>query len=217
MFVDLASFTPLAEVHGDEVAARVLERFDALVREVLAERAGQVVKQIGDAFMLTFSDPVEAVRFAMDLDERCATEPNFPALRAGLHHGPVLYRVGDYVGNTVNLAARIAAMAGAHEILLTKPVASAAIEADIQIDPAGERTIRGMREPVVLWSVVRTGPRATRRERDPVCGMIVGASAAARVIHGGFEFAFCSQDCLARFLERPSRYLEPEPEEKPVL
>jgi class 3 adenylate cyclase len=217
VFVDLASFTPLAQVHGDEVAARVLERFDLLVRERAVEHEGNVVKQIGDAFMLTFTAPLDAVRFAVSVDEAAGAEPHFPAVRAGIHCGPVLYRVGDYVGNTVNLAARVAAMATANEILLTKDVAQHAIDADLPVEPAGERTIRGVTEPVQLFRVARTGSRATRRQRDPVCGMLVGADAAARLLHGGFEFVFCSEDCLRRFLEQPSRYMEDGEQDKPIL
>lgn len=207
-FVDLASFTPLAQVHGDEVAADVLERFDTLVREVVPRHDGSLVKQIGDAFMLTFPSAVAAIRFAVELDEATARERHFPAVRIGAHSGPVLYRVGDYVGNTVNLASRIAQIATPNEILVTKPVAQRAMEAGIDLEPIGDREVRGMEEPVALYRVVRTGARATRRERDPVCGMLVGRDAAARLIHGGFEFAFCSEGCLKRFLEDPARYAQ---------
>lgn len=206
VFADLASFTPLAEVHGDEVAANVLSRFDGLVREQAEAFGGNVVKQIGDAFMLTFDEPLAGVRFAVALDEAAVRERHFPALRAGVHHGGVLYRVGDYVGGTVNLASRIAALAAANEILVTKVVASAAAEADIEVAPAGVPDIRGLTEPVALYRVVRTGARATRRERDPVCGMLVGDDGAGRLMQGGFEFVFCSRDCRERFLAAPARY-----------
>lgn len=205
-FVDLASFTPLADVHGDEVAADVLERFDRLVRELVADHGGTLVKQIGDAFMLTFTDPSDAARFAVALDESASLEAHFPALRAGINAGRVLYRVGDYVGNTVNVASRIAALATAGEILVTKAVAEAAAEADLPVEPAGEHKLRGVSEPVLLWRIARSGLRATRRERDPVCGILVAGEPAARLLHGGFEFVFCSEDCLNRFLERPTHY-----------
>ncbi len=206
VFVDLASFTSLAQVHGDEVAADVLDRFDKLVRRLTQEHGGGIVKQIGDAFMLTFRDAVDGLRFCIKLDEAAAGEWNFPALRMGVHSGEVLYRLGDYVGTTVNLAARIAALASANEILISKSVAAAALEADIPVEPVGEQAVSGFEEPVPLYRVVRTGGRAGRRERDPVCGMIVGPQAAARLLHGGFEFAFCSENCLRRFLEHPTRY-----------
>lgn len=210
VFVDLASFTQLARVHGDEVAADVLDRFDGIVRELLETHGGTFVKQIGDEFMLTFTDPVRAVRFMVALDDAVIAEPNFPAIRAGVNAGPVLYRVGDYVGLTVNVAARLADIAGAHEILMTEPVAKAAEAAEIGVEHAGSRRLAGVEEPVPTWRVARAGERATRRERDPVCGMATGDDALAHIAHGGYEYAFCSQACLRTFLDDPARYAAPE-------
>lgn len=208
LFVDIALFTPLAEVHGDDVAADVLDRFDSLVRSLALEWRGSLVKQIGDAFMLTFGDAVDAVRFAVALDEAVAGIEGFPAIHVGIHRGPVVYRLGDFVGTTVNIASRIANLAVASEILVTEPVAEAAREAEVPVEGIGSRKVKGIVEAIPLYRVVRTGARATRRERDPVCGMVVGPNAAGRLMQGGFEFAFCSQDCLRRFLEDPARYAE---------
>lgn len=217
VFVDLASFTPLAQIHGDEVAAAVLDRFDELVRELLEGGGGSLVKQIGDAFMLTFADPVEAVRFVVALDDAAVREPHFPAIRAGINAGSVLYRVGDYVGHTVNVASRIAAIAKAHEVLLTETVAKPAEDAGLPLEHAGERRLAGVDRPVPLWRVAREGERATQRELDPVCGMAVGTDAAAHVSYGGFEYAFCSHACLRKFLEDPTRYVAPAEVPKPEL
>jgi len=216
-FVDLASFTSLAQVHGDEVAAEILDRFDELVRELLEEHGGTLVKQIGDAAMVVFTEPGQAVRFAVGLDATASREPNFPALRAGIHCGSVLYRVGDYVGNTVNLTARIAARASANEILVTEPVAEAAAEAGITIVPAGEHELAGVEGTIWLWRL--EGRSRLTPERDPVCGMAVGPDAVARLVHQGVEYAFCSRECLRRFLEEPDKYVQPdsERERKPEL
>jgi class 3 adenylate cyclase len=204
-FVDLASFTSLANVHGDEAAAEILDRFDALVRALLEEHNGNLVKQIGDEFMVAFADPSGAVRFVVALDRAASAEPNFPALRTGVNSGPVLYRVGDYVGTTVNVASRIAAMALPNEILITEPVAHAAADVGVSVEWVGAREVQGIDEPVSLWRIERTWAKG-EPERDPVCGIAVGDEAVARLRHGGESFAFCSADCLRRFLEDPDRY-----------
>ena len=203
VFVDLASFTSLAQVHGDEVAADILDRFDSLVRGLLDEHNGTLVKQIGDAFMLVFAEPAEALRFATDLDAAATRETNFPAVRTGVHYGPVLYRVGDYVGNTVNVAARIAAVANANEILVTEPIANAADEAGVAVSSAAKRDLAGLDEPIALWRVER---RTLQPERDPVCGMAVGEDAVARLRFEDVTYPFCSPACLRRFLEDPMKY-----------
>ncbi len=203
LFVDLTSYTSLAQVHGDEVAAEVLDRFDGLVRSLVHRYRGTLVKQIGDAFMLTFNDPADAVRFAIALEESAAHEEHFPALRVGIHAGPVLYRVGDYVGNTVNIASRIAAAAMPNQIVLTEPVAKAAEAAGLSVASAGVRELRGVKEPLGLFLVVRQREIPTM---DPVCGMKVLSDAAARLTWAGVEYVFCSEDCLKRFVEEPGRY-----------
>ena len=109
-FVDLAGFTALTDRHGDEEAADVAMAFIGHAREATARR-GEMVKTIGDAVMLAFSSPSRALAALKDLLQRCQATIHQPALRSGLHHGPVLARDGDWFGATVNIAARVTAAA----------------------------------------------------------------------------------------------------------
>jgi adenylate cyclase len=202
LFVDLALFTPLAQAHGDELAAAVLDRFDAIVRKTNMSHGGRLVKQIGDAFMLTFSEPADAVRFSIETLDEARKEHEFPALRIGINSGPVLYRVGDYVGNTVNVASRVMSMAMPNVILMTESVATAARAAGITVEEVGVRRLRGAEEAMAMYRVATTQVSAL----DPVCGMIVPDPPAARLVHLDREYSFCSHDCAMRFLEDPDRY-----------
>lgn len=204
LFVDLTSFTSLANVMGDEAAAEVVDRFDRLVRPMVLGHHGSLVKQIGDAFMLAFNDAADAAVFAVALADAAAREEQFPAIRIGIHAGPVLFRVGDYVGNTVNIASRVATSAMAGEIVMTEPVAEAAQKAEIPVEEVGLRLLRGVSDPITLYRAIRT--RAAEKSRDPVCGMMVGEEAFARLPRGGVEYSFCSEKCLRRFLESPAEY-----------
>jgi len=209
LFVDLASFTPMTVAMGDQMAAEVLERFSRIVREAVTRREGRVVKQIGDAFMLTFPEPRSAVACALEIEHRRADEPQFPAVRSGLHWGQVLYREGDYLGVSVNVAARVAAEAQRHQVLVTAPVRrEAAGLSDVEFVPLGTRRLKGLTDEVELFQVVRRGREgATRRQVDPVCGMELGVGeAAARLSFKGQERVFCSQECLQRFVAEPERY-----------
>jgi class 3 adenylate cyclase len=154
LFVDLALFSSLADVHGDEEAMRVIDRFDQCVRESSLKHDGHLVKQIGDEFMLVFGDAARAVRFAMDVHETMSRIERFVALRTGIHSGSVLYRIGDYYGQAVNVAARIASMAMPNAILVTEPVAKAASNDGIGVEEIGVRSLRGMDEPLPLYRVV---------------------------------------------------------------
>ncbi|WP_054586015.1 adenylate/guanylate cyclase domain-containing protein [Mycobacterium intracellulare] len=104
---------------GDHAAADVLHRFRITVRRSAIRHGGRIVKQIGDAFMLTFALPVDALEFGLAMNRFIDAEPQFPALHIGAHHGAVLYRAGDYVGATVNLAARVASASAPGQFLIT--------------------------------------------------------------------------------------------------
>jgi adenylate cyclase len=208
VFVDLSSFTPLTVAMGDLAAAQVLHRFSDLVREAAGRWEGRVVKQIGDAFMLVFPDARSAVACALEIERRAADEEQFPAVRSGVHWGPVLYQEGDYVGSVVNTAARLAAEAERHQVLVTAAVRKESKGlADAAFAPLGKRQLKGLVEPLELFGAQLID--AARREKmiDPVCGMELGEDeVAARLSLGGTQRAFCSEDCLRQFMAAPGRY-----------
>ena len=210
-FVDLCSFTPIADTMGDRKSADVLARFSALVREATARHDGHVFKQIGDAFMLIFADPRAAVACALEIDGRVAAEPRFPAVRAGINWGPVLYRDGDYVGVNVNLASRVVAEAGRHAIFVTDTVRQAATPTPgVEFRPLPRRRLKGVSEEFDLFRVVGSETNAAIRLIDPVCGMEMRANeAAVRLGLGEREVVFCSARCLQRYVADPARYAAP--------
>ncbi len=152
-FVDIASFTALAEASGDESAVQVLDRIDVIVRPLLVEHNGKLVKQVGDGFMLAFREPTAAVQFAVATQAELARDPDLPALRVGINTGPALYRTGDYLGGAVNVASRVVSSAMAGQILMTEPVAKAASNDGIPVEEVGVRMMRGVDEPLALYRV----------------------------------------------------------------
>jgi len=205
VFVDLASFTALTETMGDATAAAVLDRFSDLVRACVARYDGTLVKQIGDAFMLVFSTAADAVRCGLDIDTVASSEPRFLGTRIGAHWGPALYRSGDYVGATVNLAARIAAEARPHQLLVTADLRAAAAELDgVEMRPLAARRLKGVRDDIQVFEVRSETTRTADRVVDPVCGMeLTDGDVVARLNDDGWERSFCSTDCLQRYLAAP--------------
>jgi adenylate cyclase len=202
-FVDLSSFTPMTEAMGDLAAAEILDRFSQLVRRAVLVAGGRVVKQIGDEFMLVFPDAGTAVRAVLDIRHATEREPAFLATRIGVHHGSVVCREGDYVGATVNLAARITSQAAAHQVLVSEAVRrDAAVLEDVSFTAVGTRALKGIDEEVVLFEAQRPHLSLDRPQAiDPVCGMVVQADAApARLAVGDSEVLFCSQRCLRRYV-----------------
>lgn len=152
-FVDIASFTALAEMSGDDTAVQVLDRIDTIVRPLLVEHDGKLVKHVGDGFMLAFRDPGASVQFAVAMQAELARDRDLPAIRVGINTGPALYRTGDYLGSAVNVASRVVNSAMPGQVLLTEPVATAADKAGIPVEEVGVRMLRGVDDPLALYRV----------------------------------------------------------------
>jgi adenylate cyclase len=208
LFADLAGFTALTEAHGDEQAADLALGFWDRVREVLPEAGAEEIKTIGDAMMLRAGSADDAVRLGVCVVHDIGRRHGFPAVRVGLHTGPAVERQGDWFGATVNLAARVAAMASGHEILLTGASREAAGEiAGVELRDRGEQRLKNVGAPVRLWAAL---PANASEELpvDPVCRMAVRPDRAVGVlIHRGVEYRFCSLECVGRFAADPAAFV----------
>jgi len=203
-FVDLAGYSVLTEICGDHEAALLAAKLADLAQAAL--RPGvRLVKTIGDAVMLTADTPTQMLSTLTDLADAVAAEDGFLALRAGIHYGPVIARGGDVFGHTVNIAARITALAGAGHAVLTDTIVEAATRQGLSTTAIGAQPLRNITTPVPLYTLALT---EARYPRDPVCGMRINpATARARRRHQERDWWFCSTDCAHRFAATPSLYI----------
>lgn len=204
-FVDLAGFTAMTEVHGDEAALDAAEAFFALTRAAISG-SGQLVKTIGDAVMLAFDSPADALAVLGDLLRLALEQSSLPPPRAGLHHGPALEAHGDWFGNTVNVAARVAGQAAGGQTLATSVVSSTARGMGIATVDLGRFALRNIAEPVHLHQIDLVAP-VEAMSVDPVCRMQVAHSAAAgRLREADTDYWFCSLRCVEAFAAAPERF-----------
>jgi adenylate cyclase len=158
LFTDLVGFTAYTDVHGDRAAVEVLDRQSAIVAADLDGR-GRIVKELGDGLMVWFDGVVAGFTAARDLlssfrEGRDAA--TFPlAVRMGMHTGEVIERGDDVVGQTVNVAARVADLAGPGELLVTEHVVRSIEDASVWFRPVGPVRVKGVGEPVWLHRLVR--------------------------------------------------------------
>jgi adenylate cyclase len=180
-----------------------------MVRASTATRGGRIVKQIGDAFMITFTKPADGVRLGLDIMARVAAESQFPAVHIGAHHGAVLYRDGDYVGAGVNLAARVASASGAGQFLITETVHDGVNDLPAAVFSAlPARRLKGVPQPVQVIDVRTRNTPEDDLDRDPVCRMRLRPSDVMAVQHWkGRSYAFCSPECAQTFAAAPDRYI----------
>lgn len=204
LFVDLASFTLMTEAMGDTAAAVVVERFSDLVREAAGECDGRILKQIGDEFMLVFASGTQTVRCGRSIMAKASAEQQFPDVRLGAHSGVALYREGDYVGATVNVAARVASQATPGQFLVTDAIRRELGTDDAAVTPVGSRSLKGVSDEVDLFEVSLPRPA---HPVDPVCGMVIGPEACLVTLDWrGERVVFCSATCRDRFASEPARF-----------
>jgi adenylate cyclase len=153
-FADLVGFTRLGEEVPPDELGRLAVRLEALATEA-AEPPVRLVKTIGDAAMLAAPEPEPLLEAALALiDAADAEGEDFPQLRAGAALGRAVPRAGDWFGRPVNLASRITAIARPGSVLAEREVRESARDA-YGWSYAGERRLRGIREPVPLFRARR--------------------------------------------------------------
>jgi adenylate cyclase len=201
-FVDLAGFSAITDVYGDASAIAILGRFEALVREAL-DGLYPPIKWMGDEAMLGFPDPATALQVLGRLLPACRSEPRLPLTRTGLNHGPVLRRANDLFGSTVNIAARVAALASAGQLLATRPVADIAAASGIVVRDIGKVALRSIADHVPLYAI-ELAPALDPAWTDPVCKMHAPYAAYRRTTPT--EPWFCSERCAEAYRRSPETY-----------
>lgn len=155
-FIDLGGFTNYTETEGDEAAVAVLAFFRAATREICALRGVRIAKWLGDGAMLVGVEAEDLAETMTDL-RRVFTDRASPLpLKAGVATGEViLFEGDDYIGSTVNLAARLADLAEPGQLLAPKDFVSAMM-VNTEAIAVGSLDIRGFNAPVEVVSLVES-------------------------------------------------------------
>jgi adenylate cyclase len=148
--VDLTGYTRLTEERGDVAAARLASRLSELVDDVALRHGGRPIRWLGDGGMFLFPDAGAAVRAALEMSEE-APAAGLPTMHIGIQSGPVIFQDGDVYGRTVNVAARIADVAGPGEVLTSEATMRQIEGLDVEWTEVGPVELQGVAEPVVLF------------------------------------------------------------------
>jgi adenylate cyclase len=154
-FLDITGYTRLTQERGDAAAAELADNLARLVKRSSLAHGGRPVKWLGDGVMCYFRDPGPAVLAALEMVDGIR-DAGLPPAHVGVHTGPVVIQEGDYYGQTVNLAARIADYARPGEVLVSRPVVDAAKDVAVNFLDIGAVELKGVSGTVDLFIVAAT-------------------------------------------------------------
>ncbi len=152
LFTDIVGSTAQATDIGDRAWHELLERHHATVRAMLGRYRGREISTTGDGFLATFEGPARAVRCASAITQ--AVQALGLEIRAGLHTGEIEVVGEDVRGVAVHIGARVAALAGASEVLVSQTVRDLVAGSGLSFEDAGEHELKGVPDRWHLYRVV---------------------------------------------------------------
>ncbi|MHB8416622.1 MAG: protein kinase domain-containing protein [Myxococcales bacterium] len=165
VFTDIEGFTARTSRQTREQNRRILELHERLLPPIFRGYRGRIIKTIGDAFLVVFASPTNALLSAMALQDRLAehnaTAPEAEQLRVrvAVNLGEVTLARRDVFGEAVNVAARVEGIAQVGEIYFTEAVYLAMSRSEIPHESIGTHDLRGVDLPVKIYRVTRSpGP-----------------------------------------------------------
>ena len=164
LFLDVTDSTRIYESLGDARALALINELFGRLDKVVARHGGSVVKKLGDGMVCAFPDSASACHAACDMQMAAqGAGPERLTIRVGFTFGPVVLSGGDVFGDTVNVCARLVALANAEQVLTTQQTVEALPEAlrsrCRQMFPI---RVRGRHEEIIASNVLwRSDPDLT--------------------------------------------------------
>jgi len=144
-FADLAGFTRLTRVLGEQELAAIVETFETGAADIVAAHGGRLVKTLGDEVMFIAPSADSGVSIALALHELRGPDGERLRLRIGLATGRLVTLMGDYYGQTVNLASRLTAVARPGGTLVDQATEEALVDvAGLGLRRVRPRALRGL-------------------------------------------------------------------------
>jgi class 3 adenylate cyclase len=150
LFTDIVDSTARAAHVGDRGWRTLLDSHEEIARMEVETHGGRIADFTGDGLLATFDGPARAVRCALTLRDR--VHALGVELRAGVHTGEIERRGGDVAGIGVHIAARVMALAGADEVLVSRTVRDLVAGSGLQFHDHGTHKLKGVPD---TWQVFR--------------------------------------------------------------
>ncbi|MBN1325964.1 adenylate/guanylate cyclase domain-containing protein [Candidatus Falkowbacteria bacterium] len=160
MFTDMKGFTTKAATQSRQQLQHLLELQDEIIKPAIKHFDGNIIKTIGDAFLVTFESPTDAVLCGMKIQENIlnhnarATSSDQMEVRIAINSGEVNIKDGDVFGEPVNIASRIESIAEPNEVYFTEAVYLTMNKNEIPTAEVGHRKLKGIPEEIKVYKVM---------------------------------------------------------------
>ena len=200
LFADLRGYTAFVERRGAAAAADLVARYRRVVRATVARHDGAEIRTEGDSFYVVFPSISAAVECGVAITRDVSAElgesgQQDVGVGVGIHAGETLETDEGYIGSAVNVAARLCALAGRGEVLVSDTVRVLTQNVlTLPFTPRGRRHLKGVAEPVTIYAVgtasasrARIRLRPASRSAIPAIAVItvLAVAAAAIALRGG--------------------------------
>jgi len=161
VFTDIKGFTERTASSGRDFALRIMARHDELLKPIIARYEGILIKTIGDAYLLRFDSPTDAVLCALMMQARlreynaAATPEEKIEIRIAINTGEVNVTDSDVMGEPVNVASRVEGITDAGEIWFTEATYLSMNKQEVPTAMVGEFRLKGVPEALRVYRVVQ--------------------------------------------------------------
>ena len=162
MFTDIKGFTERSGHSSREGMLALVKKHNDLLRPIIDHYGGQLIKTIGDAFLVVFESPTNAVLCGVLMQEtlreynsKVAGEADRIEIRISINTGEVQLSDSDVYGQPVNIASRINSIAEINEVWFTHAVYLSMNQKEVPSSEIGERRLKGVDEPVRVYKVIQ--------------------------------------------------------------
>ena len=161
LFTDMKGFTLRTSSQSRDQTLQMIKRHKEILLPVIQKRGGRLIKTIGDAFLVVFESPTEAVLAGMDLQETLRLHnSSVPSqekieIRAAVNSGEVMLEEGDVYGEAVNIASRVQNVAAPNEVYFTESTYLSMNKSEVPSSEIGYRILKGIPQKIKLYKVLK--------------------------------------------------------------
>ncbi|NND81709.1 MAG: adenylate/guanylate cyclase domain-containing protein [Gammaproteobacteria bacterium] len=161
MFTDIVGFTEMTSMQSRGENEAMLNDNERLLMSVARQFGGERIKSIGDALLLVFKSPTDAVHCAMAMHDTLwehnqnVSSRERHEIRVALNCGEVRIAGNDIFGEPVNVAARMEGITPANEVYFSEAIYLAMNKAEVHSEKVGVKELKGIPEPVTIYRVPR--------------------------------------------------------------